>query len=169
MRFHSLLLACAVFSTSCSNTQIAASASEPSHNAMVLFAAFMGNERLALTCNGPLVVDTSCRIKVGSPGGVDVRFTAPGANYRYPSLLKDGIKRVIESKQHPLHPSASDIQLLHNLDLEKCYPAAESAGLSGDLLQLCIPQNSSNVVLFIRGLCDRCEFEPIVLKRQAAL
>jgi hypothetical protein len=99
---------------------------------------------------------------------MEVRFTAPGIHYRYPHLLKQGIEKVLDSKQHRLRPSASDIPLLRSLDLEKCYPADKSKDVSGDILQLCIPKDSPSVILFMRGVCDRCDFEPIVLKKQVA-
>jgi hypothetical protein len=134
-----------------------------------VFAAEVDNERLTLTCEGPTVVETPCRIGVGSSGNTEpVRFTAPGTRYRYPHLLKQGLETVLEDRQHRLRPSDSDVPLLRGLALDKCYPADESGSLSGDLLQLCIPADSTSVVLFMRGLCDRCGFEPIVLKKQVA-
>jgi hypothetical protein len=134
-----------------------------------LFAAAIGNERLTLTCEGSTLIDTPCRIGIGSSGRAEpVRFTVPGSRYRYPHLLRQGLEKVLESKDHPLRPGDSDIPLLRNLALDKCHPADESGSLTGDLLQLCIPADSSSVVLFMRGLCDRCDFEPIVLKKQVA-
>lgn len=132
------------------------------------FAAVMGKERLTLTCDGPMVVDTPCDLGMGSSGNTQVRFVAPGTRYRYPHLLKQGLERVLDDKQHRLRPSDSDIPILRSLALDKCHPADESGGVSGDLLQLCLSPNSSSVVLFMRGLCDRCDFEPIVLKKQVA-
>lgn len=130
------------------------------------FAAVIDNERLSLTCDGPAMVDTACRIGMGSSGGMQpVRFTTQPTSYAH--LLRQGIEKVLESKQHRLRPSASDIPLLRELALDQCHPAARSDGLSGDILQLCIPADSSNVILFMRGLCDRCDFEPVILKKQA--
>ena len=73
------------------------------------YAAVMGNERLTLACDGPMVVDTPCRIGIGSSGNTDpVRFTPPGKLYRYPHLLKKGLEKVLENEQHPLRPSAAE-------------------------------------------------------------
>jgi hypothetical protein len=99
---------------------------------------------------------------------IPIRFSFPGTRYRYPHLLKQGLEKFLENRQHHLGPSESDVQFLRSLALDKCYPADETSGVSGDLVQLCVPQGDSRVVLFIRGLCDRCEFEPIVLKKHAA-
>jgi hypothetical protein len=135
-----------------------------------VFAAVMGNERLMLTCDGTTVIETPCRMGADSSGSPlpvqSVRFVAPGTRYRYPHLLKQGLEKILENKQNSLYPSASDISLLRSLALDKCHPADESGGMSGDLLQLCIPPDSSSIVLFMRGLCDRCDFQPIVLKKQ---
>ena len=131
------------------------------------FVAVIGNERIALACDGSAMVNTPCRIGVGSSAEPQpVRFAAQGT--RYAHLLKQGVEKVIASKEHPLRPSPSDIPLLRGLDLDKCHPAETSESLSGDLLQLCIPAESNRVVLFMRGLCDRCDFEPVVLKKQVA-
>lgn len=132
-----------------------------------VFTAVMENQRLTLTCDGTTVIETPCRMGANSSGNTQpVRFAAPGTPY--PHLLKKGLEKVLENKQHSLYPSASDISLLRSLALDKCHPAEESGGMSGDLLQLCIPPDSSSIVLFMRGLCDGCDFQPIILKRQVA-
>lgn len=126
-----------------------------------VFLASMDNERVALTCDGPAVVDTSCTLALGSSGTVPVRFTTQPT--RYAHLLRQGIEKALSSKQRPL--GAADIAFLQRLDLSQCHPAAESKSMSGDLLQLCMPSDSAaSVALFMRGLCDRCDFEPLVLR-----
>lgn len=127
------------------------------------YAASVGNERLSLICDGSGMIDTTCFIRVGSSGSVQpVRFITQPT--RYSHLLRKGVEKAFTPEQSRL--SASDIPLLRELALDQCHPAAESKGVSGDLLQLCIPSDSSKVVLFMRGLCDRCDFEPVVLEKQ---
>jgi hypothetical protein len=129
------------------------------------YTATMGNERLSLICNGTAMLDTACLIRFGSSGGVQpVRFITQST--RYSHLLRKGIEKALAPEQGPRRPSASDIPLLRELPVDRCHPAAESQGMSGDLLQLCIPSDLSKVVLFMRGLCDLCDFEPVVLEIQ---
>lgn len=130
------------------------------------FVGRLGKENLTLTCEGP-VVDTPCLLKFGNAVLMEPRFTSPGISYRYSYRLKRGLEKVIKDKQHPSHPNASDIRLLRSLDLDKCYPAVDSASVSGDALQLCIPTEAPSVILYQRGFCDRCDFGPIVLRKQA--
>lgn len=129
------------------------------------YATSFGNERLSLMCDGSGMIDTACFIRVGSSGSVQpVRFITQPT--RYSHLLRKGVEKALVPEQHLRRPNASDIALLRELALDQCHPAAESKGVSGDLLQLCIPADSSRVVLFMRGLCDRCDFEPVVLEKQ---
>ena len=129
-----------------------------------VFAAGSGDERFTLTCEGTVVVDTPCKVQVGAgaPGdAMPVRFTNNPT--RYAHLLKAGIDRAVEGKV-PFRLAASDVSLVRGLALDKCHPDAE---YYGDILQLCIPAGStSTVVLFMRGVCDRCNFEPVVLRKQ---
>jgi hypothetical protein len=132
-----------------------------------VFAAISGEHRVAFTCEGPVVVDTSCSIEIGQGSSreiMPVRFANQPT--RYAHLLKLGIEKAIESNRRAFRLDQSDISLLRGLALDKCHPASEH---SGDLLQLCIPiGSSSTVVLFKRDVCDRCDFEPIILRKQAA-
>lgn len=122
------------------------------------------SERFTLTCDGRQVLDTPCFITINSSGATQVRFSTETTHYAH--LLKQGMEKALDEKQQRLRPTVSDISLLKELSLEQCHPAKESDGLSGDLLQLCVASSSSSVVLFMRGLCDRCVFQPLVLKKQ---
>lgn len=127
------------------------------------YAASVGNEHLSLICDGLGMIDTACLIRFGSSGSAQpVRFITQPTRYNH--LLREGVEKALAPEQR--RPSASDISVLRELPLDQCHPAAESGGVSGDLLQLCIPSDSSKVVLFMRGLCDRCDFEPVVLEKQ---
>ena len=130
-----------------------------------VFAVTSGKDRLALTCQGAGVTDTSCSIAMGqgSPGeAMPVRFTTKPT--RYAHLLKVGIEKAVESKRPSFPLDARDISLLRGLALDKCHPGADE---SADLFQLCMPGgSSSSVVLFARGACDRCDFEPYVLRKR---
>lgn len=131
------------------------------------YSAGIGNERLSLICNGSAMVGTDCLIKVGSSRGTQsLRFIAQPT--RYSHLLRKGIEKALAADQPNRRLNAIDVPLLRDLALDQCHPAAESRGVSGDLLQLCIPADSSRVVLFMRGLCDRCDFEPVVLEKQVS-
>jgi hypothetical protein len=129
-----------------------------------VYVAGSGADRMALVCNGDKMVDTPCFIRAGE--GIPnqpVRFTT--GLTRYPYLLKEAAEKAIRGEGRPIQRDASDLAVLRGLEVEKCHPDA----LMGDLLQLCVPAGSpANVVLFMRGLCDRCSFEPVVLRRQAA-
>jgi hypothetical protein len=122
------------------------------------------SERFTLTCDGQQVLDTPCFITINSSGATPVRFSTGSTHYAH--LLKQGMEKALDEKQQRLRPTDSDISLLKGLSLEQCHPAKESNGISGDLLQLCVVSSSSSVVLFMRGLCDRCVFQPLVLTRQ---
>jgi hypothetical protein len=133
----------------------------------VEYAAGVGNDRLSLICDGSVMVDIACLIRVGSSGSVQpVQFITQAT--RYSHLLRKGIDKALAPEQRLRRLSASDIPLLRELALDQCHPAAESKDMSGDLLQLCLPADTSKVVLFMRGLCDRCDFEPVVLEKQVS-
>jgi hypothetical protein len=129
------------------------------------FAAVSGKDRIVLTCEGAAVLDTPCNIAMGQDAPVQampVRFATTST--RYAHLLKAGIENAAAGKQSAFPPDAAGLAVLRSLALEKCHPAA---GESADMLQLCIPEGtSSSVVLFARGLCDRCGFEPIILRKR---
>ena len=128
-----------------------------------VYAGKIGKDFLTLLCDGPNLIDSSCRLATGSPEVQVLRFS--NQQTRYSHLLKQGMDGVLENSTRPDRPSDSDISLLRGLQLSECHPAETSNLWPGDILQLCIPSDSSTVVLFVRGVCDRCNFEPIVLKR----
>jgi hypothetical protein len=129
-----------------------------------VFTAIAGNNRVALICEGIVVVDTPCRIEIGEGSlgeTIPLRFLAKPT--RYAHLLKLGIEIAVENSP-AFRLDSSDISLLRELALDKCHPGADS---SGDLFQLCIPAgSSSSVVVFRRDACDRCNFQRIILRKQ---
>ena len=127
-----------------------------------VYAVVSGDQRLTLTCEGTAVVETPCKIASGPGEAMPLRFTTKPT--RYVHLLKPALDKAIASNKAPLPLDRADVSLLRGLALDKCHPDAD---YFGDLFQLCVPADSdSSIVLFVRGLCDRCEFEPIILKRQ---
>jgi hypothetical protein len=130
-----------------------------------VFSASSGNDRITLTCDGTALIGTACKIETGAQGvsgqATPVRFTSGPTKYAH--LLKRGAE-TFDSRPFPFRPTATDLPLVRGLQWDQCHPAADSLG---DVFQLCLPEgSSSDVVLFMRGVCDRCEFEPIVLKKQ---
>ena len=132
------------------------------------FIALVGAERFSLNCDGTRVVDAPCRLRVGSAGELAIRFAVAGARHRHARLLKQGLDKVLDNERHPRRPRAADIPMLLGLELDNCHPAEDAGSVSGDILQLCLPKDSSSVVLFVRGLCDRCDFEPVVLEKSVS-
>lgn len=130
------------------------------------FVGVVERERVGISCDGGAMVDSACRLEIGNAGDPStVRFLTERT--RYAPLFKKEVQRVTGDDRNTSKPAASDIVILHSLTLEECHPAERSKGWSGDFLQLCLPSDSSAVVLFFRGLCDKCTFEPVVLRRRA--
>ncbi|HEX2650109.1 MAG TPA: hypothetical protein VHN19_09260 [Burkholderiales bacterium] len=129
------------------------------------------DNQVELNCEAGAMVDAPCTIATAHGQPVPVHFSSTDSA-RYPRLLGEAREKTLASGQLKFPLNAADAELLRGLDLEKCYPAdriGSAPGRSqGDLLQLCIPANSAaTVFLFMRGLCDRCTFEPIALRKQA--
>ncbi len=129
-----------------------------------VFAVAVGNERLTLSCEGTALVNTACRIDTHPVSfSQAVRFT--GQPTRYAHLFRRAIEKALKDPKKSANLSESEISLLRDLDVNVCHPADDAHGIHGDLLQVCGTTNPSTIVLFMRGLCDRCEFEPLLLKR----
>lgn len=123
------------------------------------------NERFSVICESTKTIDSACLLKIGKSGRMQpIRFIA--AYTQYSHLLNEGLVKALTPKPNFRQFSNADTQMLKDLILNQCHPAAESQGSSGDLLQMCIPSDSTKIVLFMSGLCDRCEFEPFILKKQ---
>ena len=129
-----------------------------------IYVGKIGNYPLTFSCDSQGMVDTPCQLAMDSSVDKTLRFS--NQRTRYAHLLRQGVEEVLRDPRNPDRPRESDIPLIHSLALDECHPAEKSKFWSGDLLQLCIPRDSSAVVLFFRGVCDRCTFEPAVLRRK---
>jgi hypothetical protein len=130
-----------------------------------VFLGVVERNNVVLSCDGGAMLDTACQLEMGNPSTKHpVRFSTERT--RYAPLFVREVKRVLEDHQSATKPTASEAKILQSLLVEDCHPAERSKGMSGDFLQLCIPPDASAVVLFFRGLCDRCNFEPVVMKRK---
>jgi Fe-S cluster biogenesis protein NfuA len=131
--------------------------------------AYSGGEagdKLFLNCQGRSLIATPCKLGT-EPSSMDaIVFTADPT--RYGHMLKDSIARTLADQKNVVHKQPADVKVLRELVVEKCNPAAQSDSGLGELVQICVPSNPAKVVIFMRGLCDRCEFEPIVLTREVA-
>src|SRR5262245_46372489 len=77
-----------------------------------VFVGTVDKERITLACDGPGVVETPCRIGIGSSRSAPVRFT--NRPTRYAHLLKQGIEKALKGDLS-FRPDASDISLLRGL------------------------------------------------------
>lgn len=128
------------------------------------FVGSIEKQQAILSCEGRSILDTPCFLAIGHQGvRQSVRFSTERT--RYSPLLKKAVKGEIEGNRSTTKPHISDIAVLQSLVVEECHPDITERW-SGDILQLCIPTDTSSIVLFFRGVCDRCEFMPVVLKRK---
>ena len=80
-----------------------------------VFVTTLGKERLTLSCEGPAVIETPCRIDTYPiHNSQPVRFTTQPT--RYAHLLTRGVAKALKDPQHPAHPRESEISLLRDLD-----------------------------------------------------
>lgn len=128
------------------------------------FVGSLEKQQAVLSCEGRSILDTPCILKVGHH---DVRQTVRFSTERtrYFHLLKKAVKNEVEGNQSVTKPHYPDAVILQSLVVDECHPDITERW-SGDILQLCIPPDTSSIVLFFRGVCDRCEFKPVVLKRK---
>lgn len=121
-------------------------------------------DTLTFSCDSSSMTNSPCRLTPAPRDIQTLRF--PNQRTQYNHLLKQGVDVVAKNPKRSSVTSNPDIALLRSLALDECHPAETTRLWSGDLLRLCTPSNLSAVVLFIRGLCDRCNFEPIGLKKK---
>ncbi|MDK9714024.1 MAG: hypothetical protein OEL86_07895 [Sulfuritalea sp.] len=128
------------------------------------FIGSIEKQQVVLSCEGRSILDTPCLLDIG-PQVVrqSVRFSAERT--RFSHLLKKAVKNEVEGNRGATKPLNPDAIILQSLVVDECHPGITERW-SGDILQLCIPTDTSFIVLFFRGVCDRCEFMPVVLKRK---
>jgi hypothetical protein len=125
-----------------------------------VFTVALSETHISFVCDGAALVDAPCRIEIRRDRDVDtIPALFASKPTRYAHLLKDAIEKAIANYQPPYQFSPAEISLLRNLPIEKCHPGV---GESLDTLELCIG-SPSTVVIFRRDVCDRCEFQPIIL------
>lgn len=128
------------------------------------FVGSIERQQAVLSCEGRSILDTPCLLEIAHQGvRQPVRFSTEPT--RYSHLLKKAVKSEVEGNRSATKPLSPDAVILQSLVVEECHPDTTERW-SGDILQLCIPTDTSSIVLFFRGVCDRCEFMPVVLKRK---
>jgi hypothetical protein len=125
-------------------------------------------EKLRVTCAGSEVVRADCSL---AGIGKDGRQAYPATALRFTDLTSQTklLRQVALAKRE--NPAVGDIPMdaqsvavLDAIDWERCFESKQMGGLA----VLCAPPGPEPdwAVLFLRGLCDRCRFEPIVLKKE---
>jgi hypothetical protein len=135
------------------------------NRAGIVYEGKIEKDILTFSCDSSSMTNSPCRLTPGSRDVQALRFSNQRTQYSH--LLKQGVDVVAKNPKGSAVTSDSDVALLRSLALDECHPAETTNLWSGDLLQLCIPSDPSAVVLFVRGSCDRCNFEPIVLKNRS--
>ena len=135
------------------------------NRAGIVYEGKVDKDTLTFSCDSSSMTNSPCRLTLGSRDAQPLRFSNQRTLYRH--LLQGVVNDIAKSTKRSAVTSDSDIALLRGLALDECHPAETTELWSGDLLQLCIPSDPSAVVLFIRGLCDRCNFEPIIFRKRS--
>jgi hypothetical protein len=122
---------------------------------------------LKFSCESELGISSRCRLAFGK--GPQVQSTATtftSAPDYLMALIREAARKSLENPSPKAPPfSDEDRAALAQVNLtgKSCFSSVEMS----DLLVACSPQDSSReqAVLFIRGLCDGCSFDPIPIKR----
>lgn len=126
------------------------------------YSARMEGQTITLSCPDAGVVDVPCYLDIDAGGKLPVSFSSEPSAYVF--LFGEAVQRATTGAGPRHDLQSSDAQLLKVMTWDRCHPAKASAHVSGDLVQLCLPKDPAAVVMFFRGLCDRCEFRPVVLR-----
>lgn len=123
-------------------------------------------QRFALSCPDAAVIDVPCRLEIGSHASMDLEFSRQPTSFT--PLFRQAVDEAMTGSTQAGPVSTTDRRLLRRLDFDRCHPVKDSRAWSGDLLQMCLPSGETDaLVVFLRGLCDRCQFVPVVLRRRA--
>jgi hypothetical protein len=125
-------------------------------------------EKLRVTCAGAELLQADCSL---AGIGKDGRQAYPATALRFTDLTQQTqlLQQVALAKRD--NPAVGDIPMdaqsvavLDAIDWERCFESKQMGGLA----VMCAPPGAQPewAVLFLRGLCDRCRFEPIVLKKE---
>jgi hypothetical protein len=127
---------------------------------------------LRLRCEGNSLFTGACvlfaldkgNIQLGS--GTKTKFEQPSA---YLDLLKSQVVGKAQKTPDLLKNTlsqAADIRVVQSIQLTAASCKADKEYF--DLMVACshASEKPASVVLFMRGLCDRCEFEPIVIRKK---
>jgi hypothetical protein len=80
-------------------------------------------------------------------------------------LIADSANSVLQNPNKPreVQIDEKDLPSLANIvsNQKSCFMDSEYQGL----MIVCTPLDKSVVVAFFRGVCDRCEFQPVILRK----
>jgi len=123
-----------------------------------------------LDCEGPSWLAATCELWQKPVRGTrsvvtKMRLQPLGGTY-LPALLAESAGSKLREPASSKTPAlgASDQPVL------RAVAASATAACVGDkdhpdMVALCAPEAGGSIVLFLRGLCDRCRFEPVVLRK----
>ena len=140
-------------------------------NVRLMSSPWQNAKQMVLECDGSVVLNTACRF--GLEGGgkpvekkTSALFDTLSPRHQYLKRLialsaTDAVKNPKKQREAPV--SDADVSVLQGVanNQDACLADREYT----DFLVACPVPNANAVVLFFRGLCDRCVFEPTVLRR----